>query len=256
MIPVTKKYLALTGILALSITLVGCDETEKEPLTVPDVVGLPGDEARDLIEEFDLETSLESAESSVWQPANWEVESTDPEAGTEVEEEDEVIVNLVRPAEDEEAVVTEDDDEETEDEASSESEATAENDEDEDADEPEELPEERFDFREETWDGETTVWVEFDIDDHFTRGLAASAAEGHTLDGIEIASQEYPNYDRISVNAYGETVDNLGNEDRSILVVAVYERDTVERINFENRAMIDIWDARDAGGGCMPALCD
>lgn len=241
-----KKSFALTGILALSIALVGCDESEDEPLTVPDVSGIPGDEARELIEEAGLEASLESEESSVWQPANWEAESTDPEAGAEVEEGDEVVVNVVRPAEDEEIVTEEADDTDAE-----EAEAV----EEEEA-EPEELPADRFDIREETWDGDSTVWVEFDIEDNFTRGLAASAAEGHTLDGIEIASQEYPNYDRIAINAYGETVDDLGNEDRSLLVVAVYERDTVERINFDNRALINIWDARDAGGGCMPALCD
>lgn len=95
------KRFSLVGFLALSITLVGCSGAEDEPLTVPDVSGLPGDEARDLIEDAGLEPSLEATESSVWQPSNWEAESTEPEAGTVVEEEDEVIVNLIRPAEDE-----------------------------------------------------------------------------------------------------------------------------------------------------------
>ncbi|WP_152539227.1 PASTA domain-containing protein [Nesterenkonia sp. AN1] len=99
----TLKNFSFVGIFALSITLVGCGGTEDEPLTVPDVFGLPGDEARDLIEAAGLEPSLEAAESSVWQPSNWEVESTDPEAGIEVEEEDEVIVNLIRPVADEDA---------------------------------------------------------------------------------------------------------------------------------------------------------
>lgn len=93
----TLKNFSFVGIFALSVTLVGCDGTEDEPLTVPDVLGLPGDEARDLIEAAGLEPSLEATESSVWQPSNWEVESTDPEVGIEVQEKDEVIVNLVRP---------------------------------------------------------------------------------------------------------------------------------------------------------------
>lgn len=97
----TLNRFPFAGIFVLSITLVGCGGAEDEPLTVPDVSGLPGDEARDLIEDFGLEPSLEATESSVWQPSNWEAESTDPAAGTEVEEEDEVIVNLIRPVDDE-----------------------------------------------------------------------------------------------------------------------------------------------------------
>lgn len=99
----TLKNFSFVGIFVLSITLVGCGGTEDDPLTVPDVFGLPGDEARDLVEAAGLEPSLEAAESSVWQPSNWEVESTDPEAGVEVEEEDEVIVHLIRPVADEDA---------------------------------------------------------------------------------------------------------------------------------------------------------
>lgn len=94
------------------------DVEEDASVALPDVTGSPADEARDHLEEMDLDVELDAGDSSVWDASNWEVESTEPEAGADGEEGDEVTLHVVRP---------EDHDDEA--------------DEDAEAAEPEELPE-------------------------------------------------------------------------------------------------------------------
>lgn len=252
----------LIGIIGGVLTALGIiDEPETVDVEIPDVVGLPGDEARDQIRDANLDPSSESEDGAVFNPANWEVESTDPEAGATLEEGEEVVLHMVRPAgeEDEPEQVDEDDavaPEEEEEDASAADEEVESSEEEEDRPEDEEFYDiNQSEFQDESGETVNQILVEFEIRDNFTRNLIISGAENDTIDGILAAVEEYPDYDRISINAYGPTVDEYGNEDMSLLVIAAYDRATVEEINFDNRHMLDIWDLRDAGGGCMPALC-
>lgn len=99
-----QKHLIRTGTivagLAIMASLSACTAAEAEPLTVPDVVGLAGNEAEDMLEEAGLEADLVAEEGSVWIPSNWEVESTEPSTGEEIELEAEVTVHLIRPDDD------------------------------------------------------------------------------------------------------------------------------------------------------------
>lgn len=89
--------------LALVSTTIACVADEEAALIIPDVVGEAGNTARDTLEESGLEVELVAGDGAVWSPGNWEVASTDPAPGEEFEVEDEIIVHLVRP-EDQESV--------------------------------------------------------------------------------------------------------------------------------------------------------
>lgn len=66
-------------------------------VTIPDVSGMSADEARDQLEELDFEVELDGGEHSVWNASNWEVESGDPELGSEVKKGTEVTLNVSKP---------------------------------------------------------------------------------------------------------------------------------------------------------------
>ena len=220
------------------------DEEDDSTVEVPDVIGMPGDEARVELSDAGFDVTFEAEESAVVNPANWEVESTDPEAGEDAAEGDEVTVHVVRP--------------EGYDDEQDEGEAGAAEEGDEEL--REEDPDDYFEFSTSEYNNPQgqpvrEVLVQFDIGEHFTTGMARTKAERDTFEAIQAAAEEHPDYDRIAINAYGPTVDEYGNEDSSLLVIAAYDRETVEQINFDNPHMVDIWELRDAGGGCMPALC-
>lgn len=212
-------------------------EEVPEPVAIPDVVGMPGDEARDLIRDADLQADLEGDEGAVFSPGNWIVESTDPEAGTEIETGETVTLYLTRPEEE----AAEEEPEET-----PEPEPT-------EAAEPDE---DLFEISQLDLGEIIDTTVEWDIPTGLTRGTMATRAELDTLRAIEAAVEEYPEYDRITVIAWVETMDDFGNEGRAMGVVASYNRETVERINFDSPGAVNAWSIRDAGGGCRPVLCD
>lgn len=228
----THSALRVGGVLAaLALVVTGCGE-EAPPPTVPDVVGMAGDEARTAIEDEGFTVTFEAVESSVWQPANWEVESTEPGAGDELDEGGEVIAHLIRP--------------EGEGETAADEEAT---------EEPTEAAS-QFDFDvQDLGEHGVQVVATWDIPMGWSSETMARQAERDTLAALEEADAAHDDYDQIAINAYTETTDAYGNDDRSLVVIATYDRETVERINFDADGEIAVWSLRDGGGGCMPALC-
>lgn len=97
------RRLNLAGSVVTTLALLGalasCTDAEADSLTVPDVVGLAGNEAQDMLEGAGLEVDLVAEDGSVWAPSNWQVESTEPSAGERIEPDAEVAVNLIRPEE-------------------------------------------------------------------------------------------------------------------------------------------------------------
>lgn len=233
----TPRSLAAAGITLAALFALSACGGEDEPIPVPDVVGMPGDEARDALEELDLGHTFEAEEGSVWSPGNWVVESTDPAAEAELESGDEVLINLVRPIEDE---PEEDEPESAEEEEAEES--------------AEETPEaiEQFEVDHDADDlgglvpGGTT-FVRFDIDDNFTQGLIASAAQRATCDAIEEGLEAEPETGRVAIEGSFPTMDEFGNEENSVILRAHYDAATIDRIDFSNCYIIDVWDLRDGG---------
>lgn len=86
----------LVAALASALLLTGC--SAPEPVNVPDVVGMQGDEASDALEEAGFEVKLDAGEEAVWMPSNWIVESQSPSAGTEGGDGDEVVLKVSKPA--------------------------------------------------------------------------------------------------------------------------------------------------------------
>lgn len=97
------------------------------------------------------------------------------------------------------------------------------------------------------YDVEGTVTAEFNIRDSLTKGLIRSNAKDDTIKAIQEAVNEYPDYSQIVVIGWFPTVDNYGNEKDSTILIANYSRETIEKINFDNSANIDIFKIRDSG---------
>lgn len=100
------------------------------------------------------------------------------------------------------------------------------------------------DFDLEMFEGEVTA--KFEIRDNFTRGLISSGAETDTGDAILAAVEEYPDYESVLVVGTFPTMDEQGNESVSQLLNARYSRETIEAINWDNIALLDLWDLADA----------
>ena len=66
-------------VVAFALLFGGCGAAE--PVAVPDVVGMPADEARDVLEAAGFESELE-ADGWVVMESNWTVDSQSPKAGT------------------------------------------------------------------------------------------------------------------------------------------------------------------------------
>lgn len=224
-----KITVATIGIGLMAFGLSACGESE--PIEVPDVVGMTGYDARDELQGQDFKTEMNALDgSAVFNTGNWEVESTDPGSGELVEPKSEITVNLVRPEEGESSEEPVDE----EPEASS--------------SEPD------YEFTVSDYGDGTEVLVHWNIETGLTAGMTERTGEQNAFDAIQQAAEHEPNYDRISLNGYTETVDEYGNEDWGLAIVAAYDRETVEQINFENTQNVDLWDIRDAGGGCL--ACD
>lgn len=228
------KWLKITGGIFAALFVIGgigsLFEGEPEPAEVPDVVGMPGNEARDIIQGEDFKTEMNALDgSAVFNTGNWEVESTDPTAGELVDQNSQVIVNLIRP----------------EDEAQEQEEPESPAD-----DEPEPADEAQFEI---TYDSDDyaedggTTFVRFEIADNFTQGLIASGAERTTFEALEAAIEEHPETGRVQVIGSFPTMDEYGNEETSDILQPVYLRETIDQINFDNWATIDIWSLRDGG---------
>ncbi|MCT1551538.1 PASTA domain-containing protein [Brevibacterium casei] len=212
---------------------------EPEPVTVPDLVGKAGDEAKDALDDLDLKAEFvdESDEDrSVVRKSNWNVESTSPKAGAEAAPGDAVTITVSKIDDDQESAEEEKagEDEKAKDESPKEKKAES---------EAKSTDDDKFDF--DYYQGEVTV--QFEIDDNFTTGLVATGAKQDTIAALQAATAKYPGYKSIVVMGSGPTVDKYGNEDNSYLFSVRYTRETVEKIDFDNSALLDIWDLRDAG---------
>lgn len=168
--------------------------------------------------------------------SNWQVESTSPKAGKEAEPGDAVTVTVSKIDDDQdeadEKKAKEDDNAKEEDSKQKES-----------GSEVKPTDEDKFDL--EYYEGE--IPVNFDIDDNFTTGLVATGANQDTIAALQAARKKYPDYKSIVVMGGGPTVDKCGNEDNSYLFSVRYTRETAEIIDFDNSALIDIWDLKDVG---------
>lgn len=94
---------------------------------------------------------------------------------------------------------------------------------------------------------EGEVTVRFEISDNFTQKLISSGAERDTEDAILAATEAHPDYESVLVIGTFPTIDEKGNENPdSIILSARYTRDTIESINWDNIALLDLWDLADA----------
>lgn len=101
----SKTPLRLIGAVILFIifgALAGCDVdkdndgTTSNVLSVPDLIGQKGDEAKEALAVLDLEHNYESESGSVWNAANWVVQSTDPKPGEDIDPGSTVTLHVVR----------------------------------------------------------------------------------------------------------------------------------------------------------------
>lgn len=92
-----------------------------------------------------------------------------------------------------------------------------------------------------------TTFVEFEISDNFSQGLIATGAQRSTFEALEAAIEEHPETGRVQIVGSFPTVDEYGNEEMSDILQPVYLRETIDQINFDNWATIDIWELRDGG---------
>lgn len=163
------------------------------------------------------------------------------------------VVETDEPIADPEEEVTEEEEAEPEEEATEE--AT-----EEEAEEEAEPEPDRFTITHDDYDldglipgGVTTV--EFDIADNFTSGMISSGAQRATFEAIELALEEHPDTGRVAIEGSFPTVDAYGEQSDSIILRPFYDRETIDRINFDNQYAIDIWAISD-GGMVHPDLLD
>lgn len=89
--------------------------------------------------------------------------------------------------------------------------------------------------------------VEFEIENAFTKNGIKRNAERQTLEAIQAATERFPDYDTINVIGEFITTDQYGNEGMSSLIDLYFEKDTVEKINFDNAHNIKIFEIHDGG---------
>jgi hypothetical protein len=78
----------------LGLMLVSCGGSD--PVSVPHLIGLTLDEARELADDLELEEHDASGQDrGVWSPSNWTVAEQEPAAGTSVEAGSTVVVEIV-----------------------------------------------------------------------------------------------------------------------------------------------------------------
>lgn len=75
------------------------EESSTATVTVPEVAGLPGDEARDLLQEAGFTVRGDGGDETPFNYSNWDATETDPPAGDEIEEGSTVTLHLVRAEE-------------------------------------------------------------------------------------------------------------------------------------------------------------
>jgi hypothetical protein len=82
--------------LLVVLALAGCS-SEPELTPVPSVIGLPGDEAEDLLEDAGFDVEWDAGEESVWMASNWSVDSQEPAADAGAEDGATVTLSVSKP---------------------------------------------------------------------------------------------------------------------------------------------------------------
>ena len=228
-------------------------EEEDDQVEVPDVVGQTGDEAQDALEDAGFDADFHAEDSSVWSPANWEVEATEPVAGEMADEGVEVVVNVVRPEEDEDEDESEEDDEQA-----------AEQDE---AEIPEgidaqiALLSEVRDFDEaEIYFSEgdesfpySTVEVSVEVDPGWSESSMCRSARAQTMDGLEFMRDRVTDdYDQVRFSYHARSEQDATGDSSILPMAAVtYAHDTVQAIDDSAVTIDNVWPAADEGGEAL-----
>lgn len=228
-------------------------EEEDDQVEVPDVVGQPGDEAQDTLEDAGLDADFQTEDGSVWAPANWEVETTEPAAGEMADEDAEVVVNVVRPEEDEDEDEPEEDDEQ----------AT----EEEEAEIPEgieaqiALLSEVRDFDEaEIYFSEgdesfpySTVEVSVEVGAGWSESSMCRSARAQTMDGLEFMRDRVTDdYDQVRFSYHARSEPDATGDSSILPMAAVtYAHDTVQAIDDSAVTINNVWPAADEGGEAL-----
>ena len=93
------------------------------------------------------------------------------------------------------------------------------------------------------------VWIEFELEDHFTAGLMANQAQRTAADGLQAAYAEHPDADRYVVSIPSQDEDSA-----SWLSNAAFDHVTVEDLDFEDPTL-NVFEHLDAGSA-HPDLLD
>lgn len=100
---------------------------------------------------------------------------------------------------------------------------------------------------------ETSVlFIEMPLQEGFT-GPSKSLAQKDTVDLLKAVKESGADYSRVFVQGSAPVQDKYGNQRDAMLLNVGYDKATVERINFDNVVVSDIWDLRD-GGAVNPQL--
>lgn len=89
--------------------------------------------------------------------------------------------------------------------------------------------------------------LQFNIRDEKRMYLTVDKAQQDTIDLLRATSESGVEYDRVFVQGMMPTTDKEGNTKPSMVLNAVYDKDTVEKINFDGVKKDNIWELRDSG---------
>lgn len=92
------------------------------------------------------------------------------------------------------------------------------------------------------------LWIEYDIGDNLTNNMIITGAQRDTWDLLEAVHESGIDYPRVFVRGTFPMQDEYGNVEDSVVVNAGYDRETVDKINFENQSVqAGLWDLMDEG---------
>lgn len=92
-----------------------------------------------------------------------------------------------------------------------------------------------------------TTRVHFEIEDAFFNSGITRNAQKQTLQGLQAAVEEFPEYESIHISGEFLTTDTYGNQGMSDLFNLRYTKETVDKINFDNIDSANVFKIYDAG---------
>ena len=90
------------------------------------------------------------------------------------------------------------------------------------------------------------IQILFQISDSLTMGMIRAAAHTETLEFLQAVEQSEHQPAEVRVVGNFPTADAYGNESDSLVLNVAYTAETLERINFDNIVVSDIWDIADS----------